>query len=170
MWRWHERFMQAGYDGLLRDKMRPWSSTTPKAVGISASSVQRIWARAWSPATPGPAVNSRRPKDKLRDVVGFIRSAVHASACSRSASGQLMGSMRVSVVPKQLLVAIVLISLNEMAFHLVDSFFCRCQRRERCRRRIAARNRAARGGKMADGAALDGKVVIVTGAGRGIGP
>ena len=76
--------------------------------------------------------------------------------------------MRVSVVPKQLLVAIVLISLNEMAFHLVDSFFCRCQRRA-LSKEIAARNRAARGGKMADGAALDGKVVIVTGAGRGIG-
>jgi NAD(P)-dependent dehydrogenase (short-subunit alcohol dehydrogenase family) len=33
----------------------------------------------------------------------------------------------------------------------------------------AARIRAARGGKMADGAALDGKAVIVSGAGRGIG-
>src|ERR1700746_2193709 len=72
VWRWQERFMQAGYDGLLRDKTRPsripplgsdiaehvialtrtdppveathWTaSMMAKAVGISASSVQRIW-------------------------------------------------------------------------------------------------------------------------------
>jgi hypothetical protein len=70
VWRWQERFMQAGYDGLLRDKTRPsripplgsdiakrvvaltrtdppaeathWTATMmAKAVGISASSVQR---------------------------------------------------------------------------------------------------------------------------------
>ena len=78
VWRWQERFMRAGYDGLLRDKTRPsripplgsdiaervvmLTHTDPpaeathstatmmaKAVGISASSVQRIW-RALSPA------------------------------------------------------------------------------------------------------------------------
>jgi transposase len=72
VWRWQERFMQAGYDGLLHDKTRPsripplgsdiaervvaltrtgppveathWTATMmAKAVGISASSVQRIW-------------------------------------------------------------------------------------------------------------------------------
>src|SRR5436190_19771377 len=72
VWRWQEPFMQAGYDGLLRDKTRPsripplgsdiakrvvaltrtdppaeathWTATMmAKAVGISASSVQRIW-------------------------------------------------------------------------------------------------------------------------------
>jgi len=72
VWRWQERFMQSGYDGLLRDKTRPsripplgsdiakrvvaltrtdppaeathWTATMmAKAVGISASSVQRIW-------------------------------------------------------------------------------------------------------------------------------
>src|SRR3954449_2191373 len=72
VWRWQERFMQAGYDGLLRDKTRPsripplgsdiaervvaltrtdppveathWTAAMmAKAVGISASSVQRIW-------------------------------------------------------------------------------------------------------------------------------
>ena len=72
VWRWQERFMQAGYDGLLRDKTRPsripplgsdiaervialtrtdppveathgTASMMAKAVGISASSVQRIW-------------------------------------------------------------------------------------------------------------------------------
>jgi transposase len=72
VWRWQERFMQAGYDGLLCDKTRPsripplgsnitervvtltqtdppteathWTaSMMAKAVDISASSVQRIW-------------------------------------------------------------------------------------------------------------------------------
>src|ERR1700680_4477190 len=72
VWRWQERFMQAGYDGLLRDKTRPsrvqplgstiaehvvtltqtdppaeathWTSAMmAKVVDISASSVQRIW-------------------------------------------------------------------------------------------------------------------------------
>jgi transposase len=72
VWRWQERFMQEGHDGLLRDKTRPsriaalgsdtvervvaLSQTNPpaeathwtaammaKAVDISASSVHRIW-------------------------------------------------------------------------------------------------------------------------------
>ncbi|ABE63764.1 hypothetical protein Nham_3014 [Nitrobacter hamburgensis X14] len=72
VWRWQERFMQAGYDGLLHDKTRPsrirplgskitervvaLTQTEPPAeathwtyammaqvVDISASSVQRIW-------------------------------------------------------------------------------------------------------------------------------
>src|SRR3954447_18818441 len=72
VWRWQERFMQEGYDGLLRDKTRRsrisplapditgrvvtltqtnppaeathWTSVMmAKTVGISASSVQRIW-------------------------------------------------------------------------------------------------------------------------------
>jgi transposase len=72
VWRWQERFMQAGVDGLLRDKARPsrilplapevaervaaltlagppgetthWTAEAmAKASGISASSVRRIW-------------------------------------------------------------------------------------------------------------------------------
>jgi len=72
VWRWQERFMQAGYDSLLHDKTRPsripplgsnitdrvvtltqsdppaeathWTSALmAKVVDISASSVQRIW-------------------------------------------------------------------------------------------------------------------------------
>jgi transposase len=72
VWRWQERFMQTGYDGLLHDKTRPsrvqplgstiaervvtltqtdppteathWTSTMmANVVDISASSVQRIW-------------------------------------------------------------------------------------------------------------------------------
>ena len=72
VWRWQERFMQEGVDGLLRDKTRPsripplapeiaervvaltiepppgetthWTAPAmAKVVGISVSSVQRIW-------------------------------------------------------------------------------------------------------------------------------
>src|SRR5437763_1835062 len=72
VWRWQERFMQAGYGGLLRDKTRPsriqplgpnitehvvtltqtdppgetthWTATMmAKAGGVSARSVPRIW-------------------------------------------------------------------------------------------------------------------------------
>jgi transposase len=72
VWRWQERFMQAGVDGLLKDKTRPsrkpplskesiarvveltqgpppgetthWTSPAmAKAAGVSVSSVQRIW-------------------------------------------------------------------------------------------------------------------------------
>src|SRR3981081_2575095 len=72
VWRWQESLLAAGYDRLLRDKTRPsripplgsdiaervvaltrtdppveathWTATVmAKAVGISASSVQRIW-------------------------------------------------------------------------------------------------------------------------------
>jgi transposase len=72
VWRWQERFMQAGVDGLLRDKTRPsripplapevaervvvltlgdppgetthWTAAAmAKASGISASAVRRIW-------------------------------------------------------------------------------------------------------------------------------
>src|ERR1700759_4706118 len=72
VWRWQERFMQEGVDGLLRDKTRPsripplapeiaervvavtmepapgetthWTAPAmAKAVGVSVSSVQRIW-------------------------------------------------------------------------------------------------------------------------------
>jgi len=73
VWRWQERFMQAGVDGLLRDKTRPsrkpplaraviervidltaaappgetthWTAAAmAKTVGISVRSVQRIWS------------------------------------------------------------------------------------------------------------------------------
>jgi transposase len=75
VWRWQERFMHEGLDGLLRDKTRPpgtpplpesvrqkvlaktasetppnathWSvRTMAKATGISRTSVQRIWKEA----------------------------------------------------------------------------------------------------------------------------
>src|SRR5262249_3556827 len=102
VWRWQERFMQEGYDGLLRDKTRPsrirplgssvtervvmltqteppaetthWTSAMmAKVVGISASSVQRIWrAHGLQPHRVKQFKLSTDPQfvDKLRDVVG----------------------------------------------------------------------------------------------------
>src|SRR6202020_2215589 len=111
VWRWQERFMQAGYDGLLRDKTRPsripplgidiaervvvltqtdppaeathWTATMrAKAVGISASSVQRIWrAHGLQPHRVRQFKLSNDPKfvDKLRDVVGlYVNRPAHA--------------------------------------------------------------------------------------------
>ena len=103
VWRWQERFMQEGYDGLLRDKTRPsripamdgdtvervvaltqtdppaeathWTSgMMAKAVGISASSVQRIWrAHGLEPHKVKRFKLSNDPQfiEKLRDVVGL---------------------------------------------------------------------------------------------------
>ena len=103
VWRWQERFMQEGYDGLLRDKTRPsripplgsnisqrvvtltqtdppaeathWTSAMmAKAVGISASSVQRIWrAHGLQPHRVKQFKLSTDPQfvDKLRDIVGL---------------------------------------------------------------------------------------------------
>src|SRR4051812_12507014 len=111
VWRWQERFMQAGYDGLLRDKTRPsripplgsdiaervvaltrtdppaeathWTATMmAKAVGISASSVQRIWrTHGLQPHRVHQFKLSNDPKfiDKLRDVVGlYVDPPAHA--------------------------------------------------------------------------------------------
>jgi hypothetical protein len=108
VWRWQERFMQAGYDGLLHDKTRPFripplgsaiadrvialartdppveathwtASMMAQAVGISASSVQRIWrAHGLQPHRVQQFKLSNDPKftDKLRDVIGALcRSA-----------------------------------------------------------------------------------------------
>ena len=37
VWRWQERFMQAGYDGLLRDKTRPSRSSRLGRMSLNAS-------------------------------------------------------------------------------------------------------------------------------------
>ena len=103
VWRWQERFMEAGYDSLLHDKTRPsripplasgitervvtlaqtappteathWTSAMmAKVVGISASSVQRIWrAHGLQPHRVKQFKLSTDPRfvDKLRDVVGL---------------------------------------------------------------------------------------------------
>ena len=85
--------MQAGYDGLLRDKMRP-SRIPPRR---KPSALARVpfnasgRAHGLQPHRVQQFKLSNDPKDKLRDVVGLhVAPPVHASACSRSASGQLM--------------------------------------------------------------------------------
>ena len=103
VWRWQERFMHEGVDGLLRDKTRPpgtpplpesvrqkvlartacetppgathWSvRTMAKAVGISRTSVQRIWAEAGlKPHLVKRFKVSNDPmfEEKVTDVVGL---------------------------------------------------------------------------------------------------
>ena len=103
VWRWQRRFAEAGVDGLLRDKTRPpgrkpfgakvkaavlaktttetppaathWSvRTMAKAMGISRSSVQRIWAEAGiKPHLVARFKVSRDPlfEEKVVDVVGL---------------------------------------------------------------------------------------------------
>src|SRR3974390_283948 len=122
VWRWQERFMQAGYDGLLRDKTRPsripplgsdiaervvmltqtdpptetthWTATMmAKMVGISASSVQRIWrAHGLQPHRVRQFKLSNDPKfiDKLRDVVGlYVDPPAHALVLSVDEKSQI---------------------------------------------------------------------------------
>jgi len=103
VWRWQERYMEAGVEGLLRDKTRPgrkaplsaeaklavlkktaqerppdgthWSvRTMAKAVGISHTSVQRIWAEAGlKPHLVSTFKLSNDPQfaEKVTDVVGL---------------------------------------------------------------------------------------------------
>src|SRR6195256_2296468 len=122
VWRWQERFMQAGYDGLLRDKTRPfripplgsdiakrvvgpnptdhpprgahWTAAMmAKAVGISASSVQRIWrTHGRQPHRVHQFKLSNDPKfiDKLRDVVGlYVDPPGHAIVLSVDEKSQI---------------------------------------------------------------------------------
>ena len=103
VWRWQERYVEAGVDGLLRDKTRPpgkkplsaavkrkvltkTASETPsnathwsvrsmaKAMGISHTSVQRIWAEAGlKPHLVRRFKISNDPQfeEKVADVVGL---------------------------------------------------------------------------------------------------
>ena len=102
VWRWQERYVVAGIDGLVQDKTRPsrkkplsaevklqvltrtmqpppnathWSvRSMAKAVGISRSSVQRIWAEAeLKPHLIRSFKVSNDPKfeEKVTDVVGL---------------------------------------------------------------------------------------------------
>jgi transposase len=103
VWRWQERFMQEGVDGLLRDKTRPsripplapeiaervvaltiepppgetthWTaSAMANVIGISVSSVQRIWrAHGLQPHRLRQFKLSNDPQfaAKLRDIVGL---------------------------------------------------------------------------------------------------
>ena len=122
VWRWQERFMEAGYDSLLHDKTRPsripslgscitervvtltqtappteathWTSAMmAKVVGISSSSVQRIWrAHGLQPHRVKQFKLSTDPRfvDKLRDVVGlYVDPPAHAVVLSVDEKSQI---------------------------------------------------------------------------------
>src|SRR6201988_1391116 len=122
VWRWQERFMEAGYDSLLHDKPRPsripplgsgitervvtltqtappteathWTSAMmAKVVGISASSVQRVWrAPGLQPHRVKQFKLSTDPRfvDKLRDIVGlYVDPPAHAVVLSVDEKSQI---------------------------------------------------------------------------------
>jgi transposase len=122
VWRWQERFMQDGVEGLLRDKTRPsripplsaevaervvaltltdppaeathWTAAMmAKEVGISVSSVQRIWrAHGLEPHRVRRFKLSTDPRfvDKLRDVVGlYVDPPAHAIVLSVDEKSQI---------------------------------------------------------------------------------
>ena len=122
VWRWQERFMQEGCDGLLHDKTRPsripplgagiaervvaltqtdppaetthWTAALmAKAVGVSASSVQRIWrAHGLQPHRVQQFKLSNDPNfiGKLRDVVGlYVDPPAHAIVLSIDEKSQI---------------------------------------------------------------------------------
>src|SRR3981081_3639091 len=122
VWRWQERFMEEGFEGLLRDKTRPsrieplkadvaervvamtltdppgetthWTGAMmAEAIGISVSSVQRIWrAHGLQPHRVRQFKLSNDPKfvDKLRDVVGlYVDRPAHAIVLSVDEKSQI---------------------------------------------------------------------------------
>jgi transposase len=122
VWRWQERFMRAGIEGLLRDKTRPsripplgtevtakvvaltqgdppgetthWTAEMmAKAVGISPSSVQRVWrAHGLQPHRVRQFKLSRDPEfvPKLRDIVGlYVDPPAHAIVLSVDEKSQI---------------------------------------------------------------------------------
>ncbi len=122
VWRWQERFMLAGVDGLLRDKTRPpriaplppevtervvaltlgdppgetthWTAPAmAKRVGISVSSVQRIWrAHGLQPHRVRQFKLSNDPQfaDKVRDIVGlYLDPPAHAVVLSLDEKSQI---------------------------------------------------------------------------------
>ena len=122
VWRWQERFMQEGVDGLLRDKTRPsripplapeiaervvaltiepppgetthWTaSAMANVIGISVSSVQRIWrAHGLQPHRLRQFKLSNDPQfaAKLRDIVGlYVDPPAHAVVLSVDEKSQI---------------------------------------------------------------------------------
>src|SRR6266567_8575637 len=122
VWRWQERFMNEGVDGLLRDKTRrsripplgpaiasavvartlekPPGETThwtapamAKEVGISVSSVQRIWRKhGLQPhrICQFKLSNDKQFAEKLRDVVGlYVDPPAHAVVLSFDEKSQI---------------------------------------------------------------------------------
>jgi transposase len=116
VWRWQERFMHEGVEGLTRDKTRPsripplpaatidrvvaltnqepshqathWTAPAmAKAVGISPSSVQRIWkGHGLQPHRVRSFKLSHDPKfaEKLNEVVGLYVDLPATPSCSAS--------------------------------------------------------------------------------------
>src|ERR1700736_2980034 len=122
VWRWQERFMAEGFDGLLHDKTRPsrvaplgadvaervvaltqsdppaetthWTAPMmAKEIGISASSVQRIWhAHGLQPHRFRRFKLSNDPNfvEKLRYVVGlYVDPPAHAIVLSFDEKSQI---------------------------------------------------------------------------------
>jgi transposase len=122
VWRWQERFMHEGIEGLTRDKTRPsripplptetvdrvvaltnqappheathWSAPAmAKTVGISPSSVRRIWAgQGLQPHRVRSFKISNDPRfaDKLKDVVGlYVDPPAHAVVLSIDEKSQI---------------------------------------------------------------------------------
>jgi transposase len=122
VWRWQERFMQEGFDGLLRDKTRPsrikkldplvaervvaltmepppgeathWTGAAmAKTVGVSVSSVQRIWhMHGLEPHRIRQFKLSKDPDfvEKLRDIVGlYLNPPAHAVVLSVDEKSQI---------------------------------------------------------------------------------
>ena len=123
VWRWQERFMMEGVDGLLRDKTRPsripplgddvaervvtlttttepprevthWTAVAmAELVGISVSSVQRIWrAHGLQPHRWRQFKLSNDPHfaAKVRDIVGlYVNPPAHAIVLSVDEKSQI---------------------------------------------------------------------------------
>ncbi len=122
VWRWQERFMTEGVEGLLRDKTRPsrippltaaveqalspahWPIRRarrrtgpppqwPRRIGISVSSVQRIWRRhGLRPhrVRQFKLSNDRQFATKLRDIVGlYVDPPAHAVVLSIDEKSQI---------------------------------------------------------------------------------
>jgi transposase len=122
VWRWQERFMHEGIDGLTRDKTRPsripplpietvdrvialtnqappheathWTAPAmAKAVGISPSSVRRMWkGHGLQPHRVRAFKISNDPKfaDKLKQVVGlYVDPPAHAVVLSIDEKSQI---------------------------------------------------------------------------------
>ena len=122
VWRWQERFMEEGVDGLLRDKTRPsrvpplpaaivdrvvaltlqdppgetthWTAEAmATAVGISVSSVQRIWrSHGLQPhrMRQFKLSTDRQFAAKVRDIVGlYVDPPAHAIVLSVDEKSQI---------------------------------------------------------------------------------
>src|SRR6195256_3347850 len=127
VWRWQERFMEEGFEGLLRASTVParieplkadvaervvamtltdppgetthWTGALmAEAIGISVSSVQRIWrAHGLQPHRVRQFKLSNDPEfvDKLRDVVGlYVDPPAHAIVLSVDKKSQIQALAR----------------------------------------------------------------------------